>query len=225
MGRKCRAQALVAGLFLVLLLGIAVLAAAPHGQEPASAAPPASAQPDDDPGILTPPSPREPRINGPSVYGVRPGRPFLYRIPATGDRPMRFSVQDLPAGLTLDAATGIIRGSIIDTTPRGYQTTHRRHQRPGPRRTRLPHRRRRHAGAHAADGLERLVHVLRETQRRPDAQGGRHHGPVGHGRPRLRVREHRRFLDGEAGLVRSRRAGPGARRARHDQRERPLSRT
>ena len=100
-----------------------MFASAPHGQEPASAAPPASAQPDDDPGILTPPSPREPRINGPSVYGVRPGRPFLYRIPATGDRPMRFSVQDLPSGLTLDEATGILRGRIIDATLRGYHTT------------------------------------------------------------------------------------------------------
>jgi alpha-galactosidase len=119
MARKLRVHAPVAGLLLVVLLGVAVFASAPHGQAP----PPASAQPDDDPGILTPPSPREPRINGPSVYGVRPGRPFLYRIPATGDRPMRFSVQDLPSGLTLDAAAGIIRGTIIDATLRGYHTT------------------------------------------------------------------------------------------------------
>jgi alpha-galactosidase len=124
MARRLSAHAPDAGLLLVLLLlGIAVLAAAPHGQDPAHAAAPAAAQPDDDPGILTPPSPREPRINGPSVYGVRPGRPFLYRIPATGDRPMRFSVQDLPSGLTLDAAAGIIRGTIIDATLRGYHTT------------------------------------------------------------------------------------------------------
>jgi alpha-galactosidase len=82
-----------------------------------------AAQSGDDPGILTPPTPREPSINGPSVYGTRPGRPFLYRIPATGDRPMQFTAKGLPAGLTLDPATGIIRGTIEYRTPRSYETT------------------------------------------------------------------------------------------------------
>ena len=82
-----------------------------------------AAQSGDDPGILTPPAPHEPRINGPSIYGTRPGRPFLYRIPATGNRPMRFSVKGLPAGLTLDPAAGIIRGTIEYRTPRSYPTT------------------------------------------------------------------------------------------------------
>ena len=36
------------------------------------------------PYILTPPAPATPRINGPDVFGVRPGSPFLYTIPATG---------------------------------------------------------------------------------------------------------------------------------------------
>jgi len=82
-----------------------------------------AAQSADDPGILTPPAPHEPRINGPSVYGTRPGRPFLYRIPATGDRPMTFSVKGLPEGLTLDGPTGIIRGTVANRTPRSYPTT------------------------------------------------------------------------------------------------------
>src|SRR5580698_5749720 len=34
--------------------------------------------------LLTPPPPSKPHINGPEVYGVRPGSPFLYRIPCTG---------------------------------------------------------------------------------------------------------------------------------------------
>ncbi|HBB91162.1 MAG TPA: hypothetical protein DC042_05450 [Bacteroidales bacterium] len=71
--------------------------------------------------ILTPASPAEPRINAPKVYGVHPGSPFLYRIPATGKRPMRFSVRDLPAGLHLDTSGGIISGSIA--APGTYKTT------------------------------------------------------------------------------------------------------
>ena len=64
--------------------------------------------------LLTPPAPAEPRINGPTVYGVRPGSPFIYRIPATGRRPMTFAAAGLPAGLTLDAQSGIITGQIAD---------------------------------------------------------------------------------------------------------------
>lgn len=60
--------------------------------------------------VWTPAAGPGPRINGAKVYGCRPGKPFLYRIPCTGDRPMRFGVIDLPAGLELDGATGIIRG-------------------------------------------------------------------------------------------------------------------
>jgi alpha-galactosidase len=62
--------------------------------------------------ILTPPPPATPRINGPSVFGVRPGSPFLYTIPATGERPMEFAVEGLPEGLKVDAATGQITGSL-----------------------------------------------------------------------------------------------------------------
>ena len=60
--------------------------------------------------LRTPKPGPEPRINGPKIYGARPGRPFLYRIPATGERPMKFSAEGLPEGLSLDEDTGIIRG-------------------------------------------------------------------------------------------------------------------
>jgi len=53
------------------------------------------------PYILTPPAPATPRINGASVFGVRPGSPFLFTIPATGDRPMEFSVEGIPDGLII----------------------------------------------------------------------------------------------------------------------------
>jgi len=65
--------------------------------------------------ILTPPPGAAPRINGPRVYGVRPGSPFLYRIPCTGERPIKFSAEHLPAGLALDEQTGIITGKILTT--------------------------------------------------------------------------------------------------------------
>jgi alpha-galactosidase len=62
--------------------------------------------------ILTPKPGLKPRINGPRVFGVRPGSPFLFAIPATGERPMNFAVAGLPKGLRLDARTGFITGRI-----------------------------------------------------------------------------------------------------------------
>ncbi len=61
--------------------------------------------------ILTPKPGPAPKINGPKVLGARPGNPFIYRIPATGKRPMLFSVQHLPATLKLNTHTGIITGN------------------------------------------------------------------------------------------------------------------
>ena len=71
------------------------------------------------PYILTPPAPKIPRINGATVVGVRPGSPVLIRVAATGDQPITFGATDLPAGLTLDSATGIITGTV--TTEGTYQ--------------------------------------------------------------------------------------------------------
>ena len=62
--------------------------------------------------ILTPPTPTEPRINGPRVFGVRPGSPCLYTIPTTGERPLRFSIDQLPNGLQLDPVNGRITGTL-----------------------------------------------------------------------------------------------------------------
>ncbi|MDP4285253.1 MAG: putative Ig domain-containing protein [Bacteroidota bacterium] len=62
--------------------------------------------------ILTPPPPPSPRINGPKVFGVRPGSPFMYTIPATGIRPIVFKATGLPSGLSLDSKTGRIHGTL-----------------------------------------------------------------------------------------------------------------
>ena len=62
--------------------------------------------------ILTPKPAATPRINGTRVYGLRPGSKCLYTIPATGDRPMKFEVENLPKGLRFDAEKGQITGSV-----------------------------------------------------------------------------------------------------------------
>lgn len=62
--------------------------------------------------ILTPKPSATPRINGAKIFGVRPGSPFLYTIPATGTRPMEFSVDNLPEGLKVDSKSGQITGTI-----------------------------------------------------------------------------------------------------------------
>ena len=82
----------------------------------------------DRPEILTPPPPLTPRINGATLFGVRPGAPFLYTIPATGERPITFAVDNLPSGLVLDAATGRITGTLAEpgTFPVVFRATNAR---------------------------------------------------------------------------------------------------
>jgi alpha-galactosidase len=74
--------------------------------------------------ILTPKPGQAPAINGPRVYGARPGRAFLYRIPSTGVRPIRFSAEGLPPSLRLDPNTGIVSGESPQR-PGEYQITFR----------------------------------------------------------------------------------------------------
>ncbi|MCC6695673.1 MAG: NPCBM/NEW2 domain-containing protein [Candidatus Hydrogenedentes bacterium] len=76
------------------------------------AAPTCVASPREDRVILTPKPGPAPRINGPGVYGCRPGNPFLYRVPTTGERPILFSCDGLPASLSIDTETGIITGTV-----------------------------------------------------------------------------------------------------------------
>ncbi|MCX7017906.1 MAG: NPCBM/NEW2 domain-containing protein [Candidatus Sumerlaeota bacterium] len=65
----------------------------------------------------------KPAIHGPRVVGATPGRPFLFLIPATGKTPMRFSADNLPAGIKLDEQTGILSGSLQSSGNTDVRTT------------------------------------------------------------------------------------------------------
>src|SRR6266496_2657874 len=62
--------------------------------------------------ILTPKAGPGPHINGPKVFGVRPGHPILFTIPASGQKPIKFDIDKLPKGVKLDKNTGRLSGSI-----------------------------------------------------------------------------------------------------------------
>ena len=50
-----------------------------------------------------------PRFTAPSVFCAAPGKPFLYRIPVLGKRPIHLHVFGLPDGLA-DSGDGILKG-------------------------------------------------------------------------------------------------------------------
>lgn len=62
--------------------------------------------------ILTPKEKATPQINGPKVFGVRPGHPIVFTIPVSGDRPVNYFAKNLPEGVSLDPKTGRISGAI-----------------------------------------------------------------------------------------------------------------
>lgn len=102
--------------------GAMIELADPQGARPVAYVPPAGQMP----RIAAPTTSPQPAIHGARVTGAIPGRPFLFRIPATGQPPLQFSAKELPAGLALDPATGIISGkierageSVVQLTVRG----------------------------------------------------------------------------------------------------------
>lgn len=53
-----------------------------------------------------------PHFNGPKAFGATPRRAFTFAFPVRGERPLGFSAVEgsLPAGVTLDAKTGVLTG-------------------------------------------------------------------------------------------------------------------
>ncbi len=64
------------------------------------------------PYILTPAVKKEPKINGAKVFGVRPWAPFMFKVAATGEAPLKYAAKDLPEGLTIDSTNGVIKGVV-----------------------------------------------------------------------------------------------------------------
>jgi alpha-galactosidase len=69
--------------------------------------------PNSDPQFILTPAPKNtPQINTARVFGARPGNPFLFKVAATGQRPIQFSAVNLPIGLKIAAESGIITGTV-----------------------------------------------------------------------------------------------------------------
>lgn len=77
-----------------------------------------SATPDLAAYVVTPAAKAEPRFNGGSVFGVRPGSPIQYTVAVAGQRPMTLSAEGLPEGAVFDAEKGLLRGAV--KTPGTY---------------------------------------------------------------------------------------------------------
>lgn len=56
----------------------------------------------------------KPCINPPHVVGNYPATPFLFYIPTSGERPIKWHAENLPEGLKLDKKTGIIKGEVAE---------------------------------------------------------------------------------------------------------------
>ncbi len=53
-----------------------------------------------------------PQFNGPKITGNYPNTDFLFTVPVSGQKPISFKAENLPAGLSIDESTGIITGNV-----------------------------------------------------------------------------------------------------------------
>ncbi len=64
-------------------------------------------------GILTPPTAATPRINGATVFGVRPHSPIIWRLAVTGEKPIKILVDGLPSGAYFDESIPAVLGAVV----------------------------------------------------------------------------------------------------------------
>ncbi len=187
--------------------GGAAIVMAVGASSPATTAPPTEAAP----AIAPIHTSGAPMLNYPRITGATPGRPFLFRIPASGTGPLRFQVSNLPPGLSVDEHTGVITGTLqrfgptlvtVTISGPGGKTTGRFTIVGGTT----------HAGADAAAGVEFVECLGTASRRRQGARGGGSTGTSGLAATRLHVRQHRR------------RVGRPARSRRHDHHQRQVPR-
>ena len=55
-----------------------------------------------------------PRINGSRAFGVRPNAPVFFKVPAIGTGTLSYSASELPKGVVLNPASGVITGKIAE---------------------------------------------------------------------------------------------------------------
>jgi hypothetical protein len=64
---------------------------------------------------------RAPRFNGGMTVGIHPKTPLVYALAVSGERPISFTIKQLPPGLQFDPQRGIISGSLAKAG--GYKFT------------------------------------------------------------------------------------------------------
>ena len=64
-----------------------------------------------------------PKINEPSVVGNYPNTPFLFAVPTSGQRPIKWSATGLPKGLVLNSSSCFITGNVKETGDYKIQIT------------------------------------------------------------------------------------------------------
>lgn len=64
------------------------------------------------PRMIIPRTSPEPEIHAPRIVGATPGIPFIFLVPATGEKPLIYKAVGLPMGLRLNPETGVITGSL-----------------------------------------------------------------------------------------------------------------
>jgi hypothetical protein len=107
--RASFAGSAAAGYLAITLL---VSAGLPAAAEPAAMSPNTNLTPREKQIIAAEQLATIPEFHCPQIVGTYPRTPFLLCLAATGQRPLNFSVNHLPRGLSLDPQTGIITGTL-----------------------------------------------------------------------------------------------------------------